>query len=74
MEENIIDRTPCNICTHKEVCSHKIVHAANVKEISAYVDANTSLDTIYVKCSKFSQVSSVFRPRQILDTKDMEEV
>jgi hypothetical protein len=51
--DSIIDRTPCNICTHEEVCSHKIIHAVNVKEIAAYVDANSSLDLIYVSCTKF---------------------
>lgn len=59
----IIDKTPCNTCSHEEVCSHKIIHAANVKEISAYVDVNSSLDTIYVQCHKFAPVGSIFRPK-----------
>lgn len=64
----IIDKTPCNTCSHEEVCSHKIIHAANVKEISAYVDANSSLDTIYVQCRKFAPVGSTLRPRPNLGT------
>lgn len=63
-ENEIVDRTPCDECVHFDVCSYKLSHETNVKDISGYVNTIESLDIIYVMCSKFSRKSNTFIPRE----------
>lgn len=57
MDNKIIDKTPCDKCTHSEICAHKEAHKESINSLNNLNDVMpfSGLDTVYVQCGKFVQ-------------------